>query len=52
VGCHYVLLHFDGMEFRELAVLRTAGREDEFRGVVIDGWLYVFGDQVSVTKVW
>ena len=51
-GDHYVLLHFDGTAFRELAVLRTAGREDEFRGVVIDGWLYVFGDQVSVTKVW
>lgn len=52
VGCHYVLLHFDGMEFRELAAVPMEGREDELRGVVIDGWLYAFGDKPEVIKVW
>lgn len=51
-GTHYVLLHFDGTAFRELAVVRLEGQEQELRGVVIDGWLYAFGEKMEVTKVW
>ena len=51
-GSRYILLGFDGVAFHELANIPVSGREDEMRGVVIDGWLYVFSDGFNVVKIW
>ena len=51
-GPHYILLGFDGNAFHELVNIPVSGLEHEMRGVVIDGWLYVFAKEFSVQKVW
>jgi uncharacterized secreted protein with C-terminal beta-propeller domain len=53
-GYWYVLLHFDGNAFHELAMVPMRGNvlEHEMRGVVIDGWLYVFANEFHIQKVW
>jgi uncharacterized secreted protein with C-terminal beta-propeller domain len=53
-GYWYVLLHFDGNAFHELAMVPMRGNvlEHEMRGVVIDGWLYVFANDFHIQKVW
>ncbi|MBQ8748656.1 MAG: beta-propeller domain-containing protein [Oscillospiraceae bacterium] len=39
----YLLLHFDGYELRELLNISFAGDNDLKRGVYIDGFMYLFG---------
>ncbi len=51
-GSRYILLGFDGNTFHELANIPVNGQEHEMRGVVIDGWLYVFSDGFDVVKIW
>lgn len=54
-GHWYVLLHFDGSAFRELAMIPMDDPDtliQEMRGVVIDGWLYVFAKDFHLQKVW
>ena len=54
-GFWYVLLHFDGSAFRELAMIPmddSGTLIQEMRGVVIDGWLYVFANDFHIQKVW
>lgn len=51
-SCRYILLGFDGTDFHELAEIPVTGSVDDMRGVVIDGWLYVFGDDFHVVRVW
>jgi hypothetical protein len=54
-GYWYVLLHFDGSAFRELAMIPmddSGTLIQEMRGVVIDGWLYVFANDFHIQKVW
>ena len=51
-GSRYILLGFDGVAFHELANIPVKGQEHEMRGVVIDGWLYVFSDGFDVVKIW
>lgn len=54
-GFWYVLLHFDGSAFRELAMIPMDDSStliQEMRGVVIDGWLYVFANDFHIQKVW
>ena len=51
----YVLLHFDGNAFHELAMVPLIGNNvpvEEIRGVVVDGWLYVFTSSFYLQKVW
>lgn len=48
----YVLLHFDGYELHEIARIPMEGALSDMRAVLIDGWLYVFGDSFAVEKVW
>ena len=40
----YILLHFDGYNLVELMNAELAGRNDLKRGVYIDGFMYLFGD--------
>ena len=54
-GFWYVLLHFDGSAFQELAMIPmddSGTLIQEMRGVVIDGWLYVFANDFHIQKVW
>jgi len=51
-GSRYILLGFDGVAFHELANIPVKGQEHEMRGVVINGWLYVFGDGFDVVNIW
>ena len=54
-GFWYVLLHFDGSAFRELAMIPmddSGTLIQEMRGVVIDGWLYVLANDFHIQKVW
>lgn len=48
----YILLHFDGYELNEIAKIPMSGSLDQMRGVLIDGYLYVFGESFLVEKVW
>jgi len=48
----YLLLHFDGYELVELVNVQLAGRLANMRGVCIDGYMYMFGqDDFKVQKV-
>lgn len=38
----YILLHFDGCQLRQLANVGIIGTLEDTRGIVIDGFLYVF----------
>ena len=40
----YILLHFDGYELRELVNVKLDGVNDYKRGVYIDGYMYMFGE--------
>lgn len=51
----YLLLHFDGNAFHELAMVPLIDNNvpvEEIRGVVVDGWLYVFTSTFCLQKVW
>lgn len=48
----YVLLHFDGYELNEIKSVPMDGNISKMRAVLIDGYLYVFGDTFAVEKVW
>ncbi len=54
-GTCYLLLSFDGVQFRELATVPISDSYwglDQMRGLVIDGWLYVLGiDFFEVVKI-
>ena len=39
----YILLHFDGFELREVLKESLSGTNEEKRGVLIDGYFYLFG---------
>jgi len=47
----YVLLHFDGYRLNELTCVPLTGPLELMRGVLIDGWLYLFGGEFQVVKV-
>ena len=48
----YIVLHFDGYELRELVNVPLAGSPDNMRGVYIDGYMYMFGqNDFKVEKV-
>lgn len=47
----YLLLHFDGYELNELARIPMNGYLNLIRGVYIDEYLYVFGDEFAVEKI-
>ena len=48
----YIVLHFDGYELRELVNVPLAGSPDSMRGVYIDGYMYMFGqNDFKVEKV-
>ena len=44
-GSQYLLLQFDGYELREIAMTELKGFPDTMRAALIDGWLYLFGDE-------
>ena len=48
----YVLLHFDGYGWTELVKVPVDWTLRDIRGVLIDGWLYVFDDAFHVVQVW
>jgi uncharacterized secreted protein with C-terminal beta-propeller domain len=47
----YVLLHFDGYGWNELVKVPVSWDLSHIRGVLIDGWLYVFDEDFKVVKV-
>ena len=51
---HYLLLGFDGVQFRELGVFRMSTNADlnETRGLVIDGVAYLFDSGFYRIKLW
>lgn len=48
----YILLHFDGYSLNVLTEVAYSGHVDNVRATIIDGWLYVLCENVSVTQVW
>lgn len=48
----YLLLHFDGYEVNEVRQIPMNGALEQMRAVIIDGWLYVFGDSFTVEGLW
>lgn len=51
----YLLLLFDGYEFRELVKVSLPGRNNLKRAVLIDGWLYMFANEhygFRVEQIW
>lgn len=51
-GNSYVLLHFDGYKLREVGSWQMGGNLNTMRSVLIDGWLYLFGNDFLVVEVW
>lgn len=51
-GNAYVLLHFDGYKLREVGSWQMEGKLNTMRSVLIDGWLYLFGNDFLVVEVW
>lgn len=51
-GNSYVLLHFDGYKLREVGSWQMEGNLNTMRSVLIDGWLYLFGNDFLVMEVW
>lgn len=51
-GKSYVLLHFDGYKLREVGSWQMEGNLNTMRSVLIDGWLYLFGNDFLVVEVW
>lgn len=51
-GNSYVLLHFDGYKLREVGSWQMEGNLNTMRSVLIDGWLYLFGNDFLVVEVW
>ena len=53
-GTHrYILLGFDGVAFETLAKEELAGSPEKMRSVLIDGWLYLFGEvNFKTVRVW
>ncbi len=48
----YILLHFDGYELSKLVEVPLLGNTGNMRGVYIDGYMYMFGqNDFKVTKV-
>jgi len=48
----YALLHFDGYQLHELVYTSLGGNNDIKRGVYIDGFLYLFGqNEFKVEKI-
>lgn len=51
-GSGYILLMFDGYQLAEIARAKLTGYGEKTRGVVIDHYLYVFGDRwFDVVKI-
>jgi uncharacterized secreted protein with C-terminal beta-propeller domain len=50
-GSFYILLQFDGYELVELVKESLPGDNNAKRAVLIDGWLYMFGEQFAVQQV-
>lgn len=48
---NYLLLHFDGTNLMEMSRIPLAGEVALMRGVYIDGWLYMFGDEFKVAAI-
>lgn len=51
----YLLLLFDGYEFRELVKVSLPGRNNLKRAVLVDGWLYMFANEhygFRVEQIW
>ncbi len=48
----YLLLHFDGYAFHVLQEIPIPCTYDDVRADVIDGWLYLLGNELEVTQVW
>ena len=44
-GSQYLLLQFDGYELREISLTELKGHPDAMRAALIDGWVYLFGDE-------
>ncbi len=42
---YYILLNFDGYKLTELARVEVERLPDELRGIYIDGWLYIVGEE-------
>ena len=40
----YIVLHFDGYELTELVNVPLSGTPENMRGVYIDGYMYMFGN--------
>lgn len=47
----YLLLHFDGTDLIEIANTAMNGSVAQMRGVYIDGWFYMFGDEFKVIPI-
>ena len=51
-GQRYIVLHFDGYELMELLNVELTGSPENMRGVLIDGYMYMFGDRdFAVEKI-
>lgn len=48
---NYLLLHFDGTNLTEMVKVPLAGDVALMRGVYINGWLYMFGDEFKVAAI-
>lgn len=48
----YLLLQFDGYELHELLLTPFEGDLHDMRAVQIDGYLYMFGTDFQVEKIW
>lgn len=52
-GERYLLLGFDGVELKELANVELGGAPEQMRGLLIDGWLYLFSNyDFKTEKIW
>lgn len=48
---NYLLLHFDGTNLMEMSRIPLAGDVALMRGVYINGWLYMVGDEFKVAAI-
>ena len=48
---YYLLLQFDGSQLKQLSRKVISGDVDDIRAIVIDGYIYIFSDEIRVQKV-
>ena len=48
---NYLLLHFDGTQLIQKVMMPLEGEVTEMRGVCIDGWLYMLGEEFKVAPI-